>query len=206
VLGRLDDDQIQATVGFHVVRGLVSADQVVPGASFETLTGETLIIGEDGTLPGGVEVTTTDLPAANGLVHIVDSVIVPGSVRRDLTTTDINQLFELEPIQFATGSADILNESVPTLDQAVVLLSQAPAGSQFEVQGHTDSAGDDEPNQVLSEARAVSVLTYLVDNGTSPDLLVAVGYGETQLKVDPDLTSEDKAMNRRIEFVDISAG
>lgn len=202
VVERLDDDQLATTVGFHVVQGVVTSDQVVPGAEFETLAGETLRIGDDGTLPGGFGVVQADLTADNGIVHVVEGVLVPGSVQRSLATADVNALLRLEPIQFAVGSAEILPESVPTLDNAIAVLTNVPAGTQLEVQGHTDSDGGDAGNLALSDARANSVVAYLTNGGVDPEILTPVGYGETQLLIDPDLTPEDKQQNRRIEFVD----
>lgn len=203
VLNRLDDDQTTTTLTFHVVSGIFRAADLTPGTTLTTLAGETLTVGQGPTLNGGVEVAAADLEAANGVVHIVENVLVPGSIQRTLATADVNALFELEPIQFASGSADILPESIPTLDQAITTLTNLPEGSMFEVQGHTDSSGGDVANQTLSENRAASVVAYLTAGGVSSDMLVPVGYGETQLKV-PELTPEDFAMNRRIEFVDIS--
>ncbi len=204
LLGRLDEDQVASTVGFHVVPGIVTSDQVVPGAEFETLTGEILTVGADGTLPGGASVLTADIEASNGIVHIVEGVLIPRSISRSRATSDINELFALEPIQFAVSSAEILPESVATLDQAVVTLTSLPDGTLFEVQGHTDSDGGADFNQTLSESRAASVVAYLTANGVNPDMLTARGYGETALKVDPELSPADKAQNRRIEFVDIT--
>jgi len=116
------------------------------------------------------------------------------------SVSDLNALFQLEPIQFATGSAEILPESVPTLNNAISILSGAPAGSKVEVGGHTDSVGGADSNQALSEARANSVQDYLTDGGVDADILSATGYGETELLNDPDETDEQKAENRRIEF------
>lgn len=202
VVERLDEDQLATTVGFHVVPGIFTSDQVVPGAEFETLTGEILRIGDDGTLPGGFGVAQADVTADNGIVHIVEGVLVPGSVQRSLATADVNALLRLEPIQFAVGSAEILPESVPTLDNAIAVLTEVPAGTQLEVQGHTDSDGGEAGNLALSDARANSVVAYLTNGGVDPEILTPVGYGETQLLIDPDLTPEDKQQNRRIEFVD----
>lgn len=204
VLSRLDGDQTETAVTYHVVPGRILAVDLTPGTTLETLAGETLTVGADGSLPGGVNVVTADIEADNGVVHILDGVLVPGSIQRSLATADINALFELEPIQFALSSADILPESVATLDKAVAFLANTEPGTRYEVQGHTDSQGGDEPNQILSEARANSVVAYLTANGIDADTLTAVGYGETVLKVDPELTQEDFAANRRIEFEDIT--
>jgi len=118
----------------------------------------------------------------------------------DELVASLNELFALEPIQFAKNSADILPESVPTLDQAVEVLTNVSDDSRVEIQGHTDSDGSAELNEDLSDRRANSVLTYLVDNGVNADILTARGYGETSLKIDPETSAEDKAQNRRIEF------
>jgi len=181
------------------------AADLTPGAMFETLAGETITVDEDGNLTGGVRVTSADNEADNGVVHIVENVLVPGSIRRSLAAEDVNEAFVLNPIQFDVGSADILPESVPTLDEAIATLTALPPDSRFEVQGHTDSSGSAEANQELSEARASSVVAYLVAGGVDADTLDAVGYGESALKVDPEVTPSDFAENRRIEFVVISS-
>jgi len=205
VLEGLDETQATQAVSFHVVPGVFKAADLTPGTELTTLSGDTLVIGDDVTLNGSTSVITADIEADNGVVHIIDSVMVPGSLQRGLTTQGLNQLFELEPIQFATSSAEILPDSVPTLDQAIEFLTNVPAGSKFEVQGHTDSRGGAEANQALSEARAASVVAYLTNGGVDAEILESNGYGETQLKFDPEVTDEDLAGNRRIEFVDISS-
>ncbi len=204
VAARLSPEEIGTVLTYHVVDGIVPASEVVPGASFETVDGQTIVIGADGTLPSGASVLTADIEASNGLVHIIEGVMFPDSIVRGLASADVNELFQLEPIQFEVSSAEIRPESVPTLDRAVEVLTNLPTGSVFEVQGHTDSDGDAAFNEQLSDDRAASVVAYLTENGVDPAMLVPLGYGETSLKVDPEITPEDKAMNRRIEFVDIS--
>jgi len=112
---------------------------------------------------------------------------------------ELEELFSLNPIQFDTASANIRGESAPTLDEAVTLI-QADETLDVSIEGHTDSQGDDVGNQALSQARAESVQTYLANGGVAPERLTATGFGETQLKIDPEVTPEDFEMNRRIEF------
>jgi chemotaxis protein MotB len=54
-------------------------------------------------------------------------------------------------------------------------------------------------NWELSSARAISVVKYLVDQGVSPNHLVAAGFGEFQ-PLAPGNTEEAKSENRRIEL------
>ena len=69
--------------------------------------------------------------------------------------------------------------------------------------GHTDSVGDDGANQVLSLARAESVVNYLLNRGVSADNMKMKGYGET-VPVDTNDTEEGRQNNRRTELKIIS--
>ena len=111
---------------------------------------------------------------------------------------ELNALFAANPVQFELGSAAILDESVPILDQVAASLAEAPALA-LEIQGHTDDSGSAEANLVLSQDRAQAVLDYLVGAGVSDDRLTAVGFGEDQPIAD-NSTPEGQQQNRRIEF------
>ena len=71
---------------------------------------------------------------------------------------------------------------------------------KISIQGHTDSDGDDAKNLDLSDRRAKGVKRYLVSLGIDESRLTAKGLGETAPKV-PNDTAENKAKNRRTEFV-----
>ncbi len=104
----------------------------------------------------------------------------------------------LDGVLFQSGTAVILDESLPTLDAAADIMT-GNADLAFEVGGHTDSRGGDESNQALSEARAAAVVQALRDRGVANDLTPR-GFGETRLLITPDDTAEDQQANRRIEF------
>jgi outer membrane protein OmpA-like peptidoglycan-associated protein len=67
------------------------------------------------------------------------------------------------------------------------------------VEGHTDSVGSAESNQLLSVARAESAKQWFIEAGIDPARVFAVGYGETRPIADNE-TPEGRAQNRRIEF------
>ena len=77
---------------------------------------------------------------------------------------------------------------------------QAYPGLQMAIEGHTDSVGSDEYNQGLSERRAVSVRTYLVQNGIPESTVTALGFGESQ-PVATNASSTGRQQNRRVELV-----
>lgn len=71
-------------------------------------------------------------------------------------------------------------------------------GSVAVVEGHTDSIGDDDYNQRLSERRANAVRDVLVNQyGVPADKISAVGYGEARPVTTND-TVEGRAENRRV--------
>jgi len=102
-------------------------------------------------------------------------------------------------VVFETNKALLLPKSLPVLDQVVGVLKENPQITQVEIQGHTDNTGTLDKNQALSQARAESVMKYLVQKGVSADRLVARGYGQT-VPIASNDTPDGKATNRRVEF------
>ncbi len=102
-------------------------------------------------------------------------------------------------INFDVDSDVIRDESKPTLDKIIALLKSEPA-MQLIIEGHTDSDGDTDHNQILSQQRAESVKLYLVSGGISSSRLFTKGYGEST-PVAPNITAAGKAQNRRVELV-----
>jgi outer membrane protein OmpA-like peptidoglycan-associated protein len=74
-------------------------------------------------------------------------------------------------------------------------------GATISINGHTDGKGSDAFNKRLSERRAASIKTYLVDNfGLTASNLRTVGYGKSRLKNPSDPFA---AENRRVEVVNM---
>ena len=71
---------------------------------------------------------------------------------------------------------------------------------RIRIEGHTDSDGSDVYNLKLSQSRAESVRASLIERGVEDGRLLAVGFGEQQ-PVAPNTTEDDKARNRRVEFI-----
>lgn len=102
-------------------------------------------------------------------------------------------------IRFPTGAADLSSESRGLLDR-LALVTLRCANARIEIGGHTDTDGNPQANAEFSRRRAEAVAAYLARSGVRPERLEAVGYGQS-VPVAPNDTPENKAKNRRIEFV-----
>lgn len=111
-----------------------------------------------------------------------------------------NKIIITEPVYFATGKDTILKQSYDILNEVTRVLEENPQIKLVRVEGHTDDRGNDDLNQKLSQRRANSVRTYLINKGIDRDRLEAVGYGETR-PIAENETSEGRAKNRRVEFI-----
>jgi outer membrane protein OmpA-like peptidoglycan-associated protein len=103
-------------------------------------------------------------------------------------------------ITFAEGSAQLTPESMAVLDTvAKALGSDQLAGNAFRVEGHADPRGIEERNKSLSQARAESVVSYLVSkHGLLPERLSALGKGSSELA---NPSRPDAPENRRVTIV-----
>jgi outer membrane protein OmpA-like peptidoglycan-associated protein len=113
------------------------------------------------------------------------------SVQREadvLTATFKSDVF------FRLDSADLLPGAQAEMDRVANVLNRYPQ-TTIRVEGHTDSIGREDYNQVLSERRAKAVAEALYQRNVSPDRISTVGYGESQP------ISSDHAMNRRVNIV-----
>jgi outer membrane protein OmpA-like peptidoglycan-associated protein/Tol biopolymer transport system component len=110
----------------------------------------------------------------------------------------VNASLELKNIEFKTGLATLETASFVELDKLVELLKENE-GLKVEIGGHTDNVGTVSDNQKLSEARAKSVVQYLVNKGIESKRLTAKGYGSGKPIAD-NATELGRTRNRRTEI------
>jgi len=118
-------------------------------------------------------------------------------------SADIVKVFNLQVVNFATGSVTIPASAGEDLRQsAKVLNACAKEGKPVKlgIAGYSDNVGSKSDNLVLSKRRAQAVRTYLVAQGVKASTLGAEGYGDAK-PVDSNDTAGGRFHNRRIEFV-----
>lgn len=115
----------------------------------------------------------------------------------NLPAIDLEVFFEFD-------SAEITPEALPILKTLGAALSDDKLkGSVFLVAGHTDAKGSDVYNLDLSDRRAKSVQSFLIEQfDIDPKQLVAIGFGEEQLKNKEDPRA---AENRRVQVVNMAS-
>ncbi|MFL5752812.1 MAG: OmpA family protein, partial [Bacteroidia bacterium] len=131
-----------------------------------------------------------DIPLASGYQEVIKDV--------QLKNVAVGSKIILKNIFFDTDKATLRPESTNELERLTKLLNDVPT-LKIEISGHTDSRGSDDHNLKLSQARAQSVVDYLIGKGIGKDRLKAAGYGETKPIAAND-TEENLQLNRRTEF------
>lgn len=111
---------------------------------------------------------------------------------------------KVDNVYYDFNKASLQKTSFASLDKLVILLNENPA-LEIELNSHTDSKGTEEYNQKLSDARAKSVVDYLISKGIDRNRLMSKGYGETipvadNTNADGSDNPEGRQKNRRTEF------
>lgn len=141
---------------------------------------------------GGAIGNTLDRQAAE-----LRSQLSPG-----VTVTNYGDYIQVnmpQDLLFATDSATLNGSLVSDLNVLAQNLRQY-AGSTVQVVGHTDNTGAAAYNQDLSQRRASSVASVLINYGVGGNRVNAVGRGENQ-PIASNLTPEGRAKNRRVEIL-----
>ncbi|MEI9920791.1 MAG: OmpA family protein [Bacteroidota bacterium] len=120
--------------------------------------------------------------------------------------TEINRIAEpiessiaFESLEFENGKANILETMHGDLNKLGSFLLDHPE-LKLTISGHTDSAGKEEANLRLSQARADAIKYYLTyEFKIDPERVTAIGYGSSKPIVQ-ELSDGHKQLNRRVEF------
>ncbi|MES2640754.1 MAG: MopE-related protein [Myxococcota bacterium] len=104
-----------------------------------------------------------------------------------------------ETIYFKEARAELLPGSERVLGAVAGVLLEHPEIPYVLIGGHTNLNGSDAFNIRLSDARAFSVMRWLVDHGVPYERLLSKGFGEARPLVAGE-TPDALAINRRVEF------
>lgn len=103
-------------------------------------------------------------------------------------------------VNFGSGSSTLDDRAKNIIDEEMVPIARAFAGSRIRVEGNTDNTGSRATNVDLSRRRAQSVVAYLVrEYNFDPNRFVVVGNGPDN-PVANNSSAGGRAANRRTDF------
>jgi outer membrane protein OmpA-like peptidoglycan-associated protein len=105
----------------------------------------------------------------------------------------------LDDVAFASGRSTLRPEAQESLGKLVDFVGRDPA-KHVRIEGHTDSTGNANANQVLAQKRADAVKDALIATGVDASRITAIGVGAERPVVSND-TAEGRAKNRRVDVI-----
>ena len=173
-----DPELLKKVLRYHVVSGRRAAADLTPG-KLATVEGESLTVGQAGGSPSinDGRVTQADVPATNGVLHVIDRVLLPPSLRLgpgDATAKDLVQVLT------DTGNFNVLVDLVQAAGLTDVLSGPGP----FSVFAPTDTAFSKLPAGAVDQLKAdkaalTKLLTYHVVPGATKATELPLGRTKT---------------------------
>ena len=153
-----------------------------------------------------IEAGKTNYRTAAGEPLTTKGLTESTTLKRDmfLEAIVIGKAIKLENIYYDFDKSDIRPDAAVELDKLVTIMKENPT-IWIELGSHTDSRGNDQYNQWLSQSRANSAVQYIIDRGVDKSRISAKGYGESMLVNNCSngvkCSAADHQLNRRTEFI-----
>jgi len=106
-------------------------------------------------------------------------------------------------INFDFNKANVKKIYYKDIKKLAAAIKANPKIKRIMITGYTDNTGSKRYNYELSVKRAKAVAKLLVKFGIKPNMIISRGYGEDYPLV-PNTTDTNRALNRRVEIVDIT--
>jgi OmpA-OmpF porin, OOP family len=116
-----------------------------------------------------------------------------------LQKTERGLVLTLGDVLFDTGQATLKPGAYGTLDRLAIALREKSARKVL-IEGHTDNVGSDESNRGLSERRAQSVQSALIQRDVPRSQITALGKGEN-FPIASNDSADGRQSNRRVELI-----
>ncbi|HMZ72251.1 MAG TPA: OmpA family protein [Saprospiraceae bacterium] len=199
IFGKVIDSKTLRPVRSSVYIGNESEDNY--RKMFETSTGEfTTVAGKNDKIkiflfnenylsqPYIIDVSALQIGYSNSVEinFYIDPKVVDGRI-------------SMNPIYFVQSKPEILQKSKPELEKLAELLRNN-SSLCIRIEGHTDNLGKVEDLLKLSQERAESVKSFLIQSGIDGARLTTKGYGASQ-PVNDNASVELREKNRRVEFI-----
>ena len=198
-LADFDTDEENATLQnillYHVYSGQVESSAVTDGLTVEMLNGDdaTFSVVDGAVMIEGANVTTPDVMSSNGVIHIIDKVLMPPTVE----LVDIPSVATSTGIHTALVEALIQADLVTTLQGTGPFTVFAPTDAAFAAAG-IDLATFDTPEEIVT---LTDILLYHVVAGTT--LSTDLADGTTTVRA---VNGDSLALNVATSGVTVGSG
>ncbi len=108
-----------------------------------------------------------------------------------------------DSVKFPTNANTLSPEAEQRLAELAQRLKSENRNVYLEIQGHTDSRGDEAANERLGQARAEAVRRFLSTQGIALNRMSTISYGESN-PVAPNDNDQGRSQNRRVAIVVLS--
>lgn len=163
LITKLGAETVTDILLYHVVEGVQRAADLTDGEQLTTLQGEVITVGvaeSTVTLNGTAEVTTPNIEASNGVIHLIDAVLLPPTLVPD--EQDIVELAQATPDLSILVEAVVAANLVDTLKGPGPFTVFAPTNAAFEALLAELGITKEE---LLARGDLAAILTYHVANG-----------------------------------------
>ena len=180
-LSTFDTDEENATLSdillYHVVSGAVASSDVTDGMSAEALNGDDLAftVSDGSVMVNDATVTSADVMASNGIIHVIDKVLMPPADLGDIPT-----VAQGTGIHTSLVAAVVQAELLTTLQGDGPFTVFAPTDDAFAAAGIDLAALDNEEGK----ATLTDILLYHVVSGAVPSSAVTDGMSAAAVNGD----------------------
>ena len=191
----LEDNQAEIR-GLREDRAALKAQIQQLKSQLDSARGEAVVAGAPAGAPAGEKAPEAEATRFPGL----DDMGISYGMR------DGNMVISIpSSITFPSGQATLSGDGRKALKEVAATLKKKYSDAKYSIEGHTDTdpikKSKFTSNRELSVARAMAVLTYLVEEcGIKDEQCIVAGHGQYDPAA-PSAEHGDKARNRRVEIV-----
>ncbi|MFP4088733.1 MAG: fasciclin domain-containing protein [Cyclobacteriaceae bacterium] len=195
-LDDVSDEELVAVLQDHIIGSVVASSAIENGQITEAQSGESLLFtaNDDGVFVNNAQVTTPDVTAGNGVVHIVDAVIIGANIPEGDAAPWVsghlqfnNNMIADPQLAGISRTANQMLNPVPSAEAVTSNLAAYPDDPFFDevsYKGAFDPAGENWMNGWSSLWK----LGYLAGSPTTPEAPFAAG---TEFEPIPNPVTED---------------
>ena len=163
-------DMLTGILTYHVINGTVSSEEVKGMTEAETLSGAMIaieVVDGEVIINGSAKVTTADIPASNGVIHVIDTVLMPPAPAEEYEKLELwcekELALECENNNYADVDECVaaqtagISEMKACTDEMMAYYNCIPADVEFEC----DEEGDAMPKADACDDEALALADQL---------------------------------------------